>query len=1045
LYGKKIRILAHQQNYTATFMDSLKTLNEAQQTAVRETEGPVLVLAGPGTGKTHILASRIGNILIETDAQAHNILCLTFTDAGATAMRQRLLKFIGPDAHKVHIFTYHAFCNHIIKSNAEFFRKNDLDLISDLEKITFIRELLNDLPSEHVLIEGRSDYFYEEHLIDIFDKIKKENWKIDHVNAMIDAYVKNLPEREDLKYVRGEKKGTIKQEAYDKEVASMSRLKAGVAIFPLYEKKLQDANRYDYADMISWVIKAFKENENLLRNYQEQYLYFLVDEFQDTNGAQYHILKTLIEYWENPNVFIVGDDDQAIYEFQGARIQSFTDFYQKYINDLSVVVLTENYRSTQPILDASKALIDHNRLRITNEIQNTDKNLIASGENAKKSILKPIVTAYPNPLHELADIVDFLQKAFENGEKMSDYAVLYTKHSQADDFINLFEKSGIPYNTQRPIDILQTAVIQQLITILQYIDAEVQKPFSGNSLLFKILYFRCWNISSLSIAKLSLALQKEEQLSWREALRNHEFLHQNEIKDAEKVSDLLTFLEECIESIYEINTPQLVEKIINRSGILGQVLQSDYVTQDLQVLQTFLSFVSDENSKSSLFSLEKLTDTLEKMQKNRIRMALHRNIENAEGVIFSTVHSAKGLEYKTVFLIDNNEKNWEKRRNDARGEFALPDTLTLTKAEDEIESQRRLFYVAMTRAKENLYLSFSQNNNSEKANQQSIFIDELLASNTVDFVEKVVSKSIVQRISALSLSNQSIVLPAVKLGIIEKKLENFVLSASSLITYLDCPLSFYFENILNVPSQSSEFASYGNVLHKTLQNFFNKSLFYNKKKLLPKEELFIFFEREMKARRFEFSSRSYENRTQMGKKNLDLYYDKEILKWNLNGQSEVYISKTTINDVPVKGVIDKVIFLEDGSVQLVDYKTGKWDSKKVSKSKNDELIGGDFRLQMLFYKLLYENWKNSAKAVSDMSINYLTPDQREDFKKNSLDFEQDEIHKMNVLIKNTYEKIMNQDFYKGCGKKDCQWCEFTRTHVLPSSTWNEKKAELDDL
>ena len=1044
------KILSQSNSYQEIFLASLETLNDAQRRAVNHTEGPVLVLAGPGTGKTHILASRIGNILLQTDTQAHNILCLTYTDAGAVAMRQRLLQFIGPEAHKVHIFTYHAFCNHVIKTNNEYFRRNDLELISNLEQITTIRAIIDNLESDHILVGGRSDYFYEQHLKDIFDKIKKEDWKVSNIKKAIQAYIKDLPNRE--KYIYQRKtgdfaKGDLKQNDIDDEILKMKRLDAAVSLFPIYEKELQTANRYDYADMISWVIKAFQENENLLRNYQEQYLYFLVDEFQDTNGSQFHILKTLIEYWENPNVFIVGDDDQAIYEFQGARIQSFIDFYTKYQTEIEVVVLKENYRSTQNILDASGALINANKLRIINELEGLgiDKNLVAANSKIAKSTAKPEVIAYQNHLNELSDIVEKLKAAQLRGERMSDYAVLYAQHKQADDFIQLLEKNEIPYSSQRPIDILQTPVIQQIIYILKYIDAEIQLPLSGDEILFKILYFRCWKIPVWTIAKLSLAIKKETKMSWREALRSNEFLYQNEISDVEKIVTLVTFLEECIGETMEITMPALVEKIINRSGILVQIIDSQYVTQDVQILQTFFEFVKQENVKHSDFSLEKFNTTLEKMSSNNIRLNLQRNIDDTNGVFLSTVHSAKGLEYKYVFLIDNSSAHWENRRANTQGQFSLPDTLTLTKEEDNLEAQRRLFYVAMTRAKEGLYISYHQNSASGKHIPRSIFIDELLEQQHIVFEEKKLEKQLLTSISILMLSKKSIVLPSIEQAFVAKKLENFVLSASSLITFLDCPLSFYYQNILSVPSQSNEFTSYGNVLHRTLQLFFNKCLFQNKKQLLPVQDLIVIFTKEMETKRYEFSARAYKNRLALGKKNLALFYENEIKNWEMNGQAEVLISNTEINGVPVKGTVDKVLPLSDGSVHIIDYKTGKFDSTKFSKSTEANIGGGRYRKQLIFYKLLYDNWRNTPFFVSQATISYLDPDAKDVFTSKKIEFEAEEVSNFKTLIKEVYDKILAQDFYKGCGKKDCKWCEFTRTHVLPDSVFNTVTEDLDDV
>jgi DNA helicase II / ATP-dependent DNA helicase PcrA len=1044
-------MIATAETYQQNFEASLASLNDTQRLAVEQIDGPVLVLAGPGTGKTHILAARIGNILTKTDTQPHNLLCLTFTDAGASAMRQRLLQLIGPEAHKIHIFTYHAFCNHIIKSNAEFFRINDLELISELEQIGVVRNLLEDLPADHILIEGRSDFFYEKHLLDIFEKIKKENWTVGQVKKAIKDYLADLPSRAEYTYKVSKgayKKGDLKKDDFLKEELKMKRLAAAVELFEPYSTALINLKRYDYADMISWVIETFEKNENLLRNYQEQYLYFLVDEFQDTNGAQHAILDKLVTYWENPNVFIVGDDDQAIYEFQGAQIKSFNDFYKKYQQDIAVFVLRQNYRSTQNILDAAKNLIDNNNLRIINELSSlgVDKNLVATNDKIADSPIKTNIVAYKNTLHELSDVVEKLKKASLAGEKMSDYAILYAQHKQGEPYIDLLEKNGIPYTTQRPINVLETTVVQQVILLLQYISMEVEAPSSGDDLLFKILHLRCWQIPVPTIAAFSIAARKERVANWREAASNHEFLTQNNIQNVEELVETIRFLEACIGEALDLTVPQLVEKIINQSGILTKALLQDNATQTVDLLHTFFHFTKKENSKYSIFSLKKFVDTLEKMEKNRIRLPLQRNIEHENGVVLSTIHSAKGLEYKHVFIIDNLDTHWEKRRKNVQNTFALPDTLTLTGSENETETQRRLFYVGMTRAKETLQISYGETTEEGKTATRSQFIEELLTNTkAIDFIEQKYDLEAVTKNAILLLRSVKPTLPPTDHLLIDKKLEKFELTASTLNVFLDCPLHFYYQYMLNVPSQSSEYANYGNVLHKTLQVFFNKSVFANKKNLLPATDLIAIFEESMQQRKYDFTKKAYKNRLEIGKKHLADYYEKEIATWSLEGQVEVRITNTHIDGVPVNGNIDKIIFEKDGTVQIIDYKTGKFKQEKISKSKEEEKIGGDYRKQLIFYKLLYENWRNTTRAVSSLTVAYLDPDAQNNFLTKNIDTTSDEIAAFRQLLKTTYERIMRHDFYEGCGKKDCDWCHFVQHHVLPAHRNNTIAEETDDV
>ncbi len=247
-------------------------LNEQQRLAVDTIEGPVMVIAGPGTGKTQILASRIGKILLDTDALPQNILCLTYTDAGVVAMRRRLLNFIGPDAYKVNINTFHAFCNDVIQENLSLFEKTALDPVSDLERIELFKELIDNLPKNHPLKRYRGDVYFEiNNLQHLFSNMKKEGWTPQFIHQKIDAYIADLPNRDEFVYKRKYKEfnaGDLKKDKIEEEKEKMEKLRAAVDLFEPFQQMMRRRNRYDFDDMINWVIKAFEENKNLLARYQ---------------------------------------------------------------------------------------------------------------------------------------------------------------------------------------------------------------------------------------------------------------------------------------------------------------------------------------------------------------------------------------------------------------------------------------------------------------------------------------------------------------------------------------------------------------------------------------------------------------------------------------------------------------------------------------------------------------------------------------------------------------------------------------------------------
>lgn len=407
------------QEQAKAFEAVYEGLNEQQKLAVDNIEGPVMVIAGPGTGKTQILGARIGKILLETDTAPENILCLTYTDAGAIAMRKRLINFIGSSAYKVNISTFHSFCNDIIQDNLSLFDKTSLDPISELEKIELLKKLIDGFDKNNPLKRYRGDIYYEmSNLSKLFSAMKKEGWTPDYLIEKVNEYIKEIPFRDEFVYKRKYKQfeaGDLKQGQVDAELEKMEKLKAAIACFNVYQQLMKDKNRYDFDDMINWVINALKENKNLLAQYQERFLYILVDEFQDTSGTQNELVQLLVNFWEQPNLFVVGDDDQSIFRFQGANVENMLHFQNQYAQDILTIVLENNYRSTQPILDASSIVINNNQERLVNKIKGLEKKLIASNPENLISPVEPNVISYHVPSDEMIDITEQIVAIIERG------------------------------------------------------------------------------------------------------------------------------------------------------------------------------------------------------------------------------------------------------------------------------------------------------------------------------------------------------------------------------------------------------------------------------------------------------------------------------------------------------------------------------------------------------------------------------------------------------------------------------------------------------
>ncbi len=1037
--------------YTATFQTELSRLNAAQRAAVEEIDGPVMVLAGPGTGKTHLLAARIGNILTETDTGAHNILCLTFTEAGVKAMRERLLQFIGPEAHRIGIFTFHGFCSNLIQQNLQYFGKVDLEPLSDLEQIRIIRQLLDGLEQDTPLRQGYHDnYFYEPHLKHLFAAIKSEDWDLDNMEQQIDRYLQGLPQKEGFFYKTNRKpnrKGDPRENDIREETIRMERLRAGLRLFPAYQEALRRQRRYDYGDMIGWVLRAFNDFPGLLRTYQERYQYVLVDEFQDTNGAQDRIVRELVSYWERPNIFIVGDDDQAIYEFQGARLEAMTRFFQGY-EDVKLVTLTENYRSRQEILDVASALIRRNTLRIGNKLPElaVEKSLAAGkeriraraqvqGEEVEQSDRFPVrFLTFPDTHQETGYLINQLRTWHAAGTPWSEMAVIYAKHRQATELRQLLERADIPYRSKRRPNVLDGRPVRQLLDMLHYLQAEYTRPGTGEYLLFRVLHFRCFGLWPHDLARLNrarLAARDAAGFSptWRDFLQMPA-RWPADLRDGDAIQVAADWLEDMIGEIGLYPLTEYVERAMNGSGLLPTVLRHPNRAELLQHLATFADFTVAEVARRPRIMLGDLLETLQQMDANRIELPLRSHLDQAEAVLLVTAHSAKGLEFEKVWMLDCAEAKWGNARAGGKKEFKLPDTLTFTGPESEEEANRRLFFVSLTRARTEVILSVAELDTKGKAQQRVSFIDELLADTRLELEMAGLTAAETSATAILQLQPQDQTrLPGLEASAIAELLKDFRLSVSALYSYLKCPTAFFYEKLLGVPDLEREQALYGSALHEALEVYFLRMKRDTSRLFPSKEELCYNFEQALRKRRGLLAPAAFDNRLRQGLRELSSYYDAYRSGWVTEVEVEQKIRNVVVDEVPLTGVIDRVDILSDAWVRVVDYKTsGSSKQAMTSKGRGPTKAhphGGSYWRQLNFYKLLYDNRPGNIRRVKEGKISFLLVNSQGVQPEKVVSMTPKDQEALRAILREAWAGIQAQEF-TGCGEDDCAWCRFVQ-------------------
>lgn len=1036
------------------FNEDFLKLNPEQQLAVTTIEGPVMVNAGPGTGKTQILALRIASILQQTDVSPTNILCLTYTDNGAIEMRNRLLTIIGGAAYNIRIHTFHSFCNEVIQDNLTYFGKLNLAPIGDLEEIELFYKLIDSIENNNVLKRFRGEVYYEkDRLRSLFSLIKKEAWTPSYLNERIDAYLAELPTKEGFFYKKKYKEfkaGDPKPAAIADEKEKMEMLRAAANLYPRYNEMMAIESRYNFDDMILWVLDAFEKNKNLLLDYQERYQYFLVDEFQDTSRSQNLLLQYLTSYWEVPNLFVVGDADQSIFSFQDANVENIIEVEKKYSDELTKIDLINNYRSTQNILNSAHRLIVNNNLRTI--LPENDKPLFAANVNLRGISINPVITEYANPAQEAIDVAMQIEILVQQGISGKEIAIIYRNHVQVATITSMLEGKKIPVNTKRKIDILQLPFIQNILLILNWIKKEKYISYSADDLLFQLLHSDFFKLSPLEIARLSMTanaksrINKEDPYSLRRLMSEYTLPKADLFKQADghSIKEVSTTLEELLKASANNTLQQVLELVVQKAGILSYIMQSREKPWLMQVLNAFFNQVKEETRRNPELTLSDWLDDIETMKKNRLPISLYKITANDEGVNLVTAHGAKGSEFAHVFVIGCTQRIWDDSNKGGHRNYKLPDNLVnnSTNASD-LEESRRLFYVAVTRAKTHLHISYPLKDDKEKEQIKSTFITELLEGSDLTITPKQVPDILLADYLMMQFAEKA--RPEIELveaEYIDQILKRYTLSVTHLNNYLNCPLRFYYQNLIKVPSAKNESMAFGSAIHWAIERLFVK-MRANNNVFLSKQDLVSDFKWFMNNNREAFTPEALKLKSEYGEKILPAYYDYHIDRWNKIVIVEKAVRNVTVQNVPINGKLDKLEF-NGKQVNVVDYKTGKYENakKKLVPPNDKEPDGGDYWRQAVFYKILLDNDRTNDWQAVSTEFDFIEPI-NDEYKTELLHVGLADITTVTQQIVNTWQKIQNKDFKIGCGKPDCEWCNFVKSNQLAVNLHSRQEEETE--
>ncbi len=1057
------------------FTEEYNRLNDQQRRAVDQTEGPVMVIAGPGTGKTQILSARIGKILL-TDAgvEPANILCLTYTDSGAVAMRRRLAGFIGPDAYRVQLSTFHAFCNDVIQDNLGLFEKTALDPLSDLERIELMKELIDGFGKDHPLKRYRGDVYFEiNSLTQLFSLMKREGWTGDFICQKVDEYIADLQHRDDFickRATKDYKKGDVRWDKIEEQKEKMEKLRAACNEAKKFAELMRSRSRYDFDDMIAWVIEAFETNDDLLRQYQEQYQYILVDEYQDTSGSQNKLVQLLINYWDKPNVFVVGDDDQSIYRFQGANVENMLQFADGYKKDLLTIVLVNNYRSTQPILDISKTLIDKNEERLVKQIEGLSKDLISSktemkvgtGQLAVDSndlstahpINHPAIYEYQTMRDEMIGIVLSIEDLMAKGVPGAEIGVIYRENKWGEELAAYLRLKKISYYSKRSLNILDQPLIRQILLVLDYLRAEHDTPYGGDELLFELLHFEWLDIPAIEIAKASMRVAElkykggatslrqwlcEEAAGRRSQMDLFDGLHKG-------LREAIAMIENLISAVPNHTVQTLLEKVVREGGFLSHLMQHEERGKQMQFLTGFYDHLKEETRRNPVLTLDAFMNRLDLMRKEGLVLPFTEVSGNEKGVNLMTAHGSKGLEFEHVFFVNNSSSCWEKKRKPFSG-FSFPDTLFASAATgNDTEELRRLFYVALTRAKKHLYLSCSGYTNEGKPLEPSMFLAEIQQEHDLQRHEVRHADNLITAFSILQFKKQAPEIAHLDDEIVDRIVQNFGMSASALNSYLKCPLGFYYQSIVRIPSPRNEAMEFGSAVHHALESLFKKMTASakaagDKSTSFPSLDDFLNdFVWYLKRHRESFTKEQFERRLEYGREVLKNYYNTYVTRWNKIALIELNVRHVQLDEIPLKGKIDKIEF-NGKEATVVDYKTGDVEkcSDKLARP-GKEPNGGDYWRQAIFYKILLDLYPKEWN-VTGVEFDFVEPDKKKQYRKEKISISSIDIDIVKEQIKDVYTKIQRKEFYTGCGKEDCHWCKFVKTNKLAVALHDLKEEE----
>jgi DNA helicase-2/ATP-dependent DNA helicase PcrA len=1042
------------------FSEVFESLNQKQRLAVEKIDGPVLVVAGPGTGKTQLLSVRVAQILQKTDTDPSGILCLTFTNFAATNMRERLTQLIGPRAHNVVVRTFHSFAAEIMNLYPEYFWNGArLTIAPDALQLEIVQSILSQLPLDDPLAMKFAGAYTAVNDVQQALKLTKEAGltpdKLAAMLAVNEAYIaiieptlvellssplsfKKLPALEaaitalpdqqidasvaPLTSLSAVIKGGLAEAiAADQSLGKTTntgkwksrwlQTVAGqkgmhdekrrldwwtslVSVYEAYRDQLHSRGYYDYSDMIIEVISQLEEHPELLAAVQERFLYVLIDEFQDTNKAQLRLANLVAQHPNtegHPNIMAVGDDDQAIFAFNGAQLSNMLSFRSSYPST-EVIVLEENYRSSQLILDAAADVITQAEDRLVNRESALTKNLVAQREPKQASIAH---TSYPTREHQLTAIAHLVQQQWQS-EPRQRVAVLARSHASLEQISRLLSALQVPIRYERQSDIFESEIVQLVLLLSETVLAigEGDQPFVNHHLA-RLLQHPVWQIEPTVLWQ--LAVRQRGQADWLQALLEH-----SDLALVNLAQWLLWLAGESsyqplgvmLEYLLGLRASQHLTSPIREHYLATRTIDSQYL-QALSATRLLLDLAS-EFTEQTTASLQDL------LRFYHLNHDLGRTVSDSswfvsgeQAVELMTVHKAKGLEFDSVYLLDAVEDNWRPRQLGRKAPANLP----LQPYGEVYDDYVRLMYVAMTRAKATIRIGSYRFDEQGRA----VLATPLLAALSEQAVE---SSDAAEPIEILE---QSLSWPqlsqASELQLLQPVLDNYTLSVTALLQFLDTtaggPQAFLERQLLRVPELRSAVMGYGTAIHRALQ-------YAQMTQPAPKlENIIAAYKASLLEQRL--SDTDVTRYLPHGEQVLQALFVDKGFSLPPHGQAEVGFQNILLNGADentakLSGKLDHLA-TEKTELLITDYKTGRPLSSFTTHDQTKVVKAWRHRTQLTFYALLCQlsgRYSNVTAIRSRML--YVEADTAREM---SLEFtpSQEDIARLAKLIQAVWNKV----------------------------------------